>query len=309
MAEGYIMKQPIPVILVTGFLGAGKTTFVNGLLSHLRESGKSVALLINEFGLVNIDSHLVEAEAARIYEVNQGSIFCVCTRDQFLKALDGIAGHSPAYDVAIVEATGLANTRYISEYLSMEPFAGRISIRQNFCLVDARNFHKVFETLPAARIQVAEASVCIVNKTDLVDEGYLPELEARLLSLNPDSEIIHTRYGRVDFNEQLDLSGTWSASTSPDDAPPADITSLTLKTRSVYSRSMVREFIGNLSGSLLRAKGFIRFEDGPAYIELAGDKFIMTPSAKSIESEACLVLIGYSLNSDEIKDAFRKCSV
>ncbi|HPQ47787.1 MAG TPA: GTP-binding protein, partial [Clostridia bacterium] len=142
------MKQPIPVILVTGFLGAGKTTFVNGLLSHLRESGKSVALLINEFGLVNIDSHLVEAEAARIYEVNQGSIFCVCTRDQFLKALDGIAGHSPAYDVAIVEATGLANTRDISEYLSMEPFAGRISIRQNFCLVDARNFHKVFETLP-----------------------------------------------------------------------------------------------------------------------------------------------------------------
>ncbi|HPQ47788.1 MAG TPA: GTP-binding protein, partial [Clostridia bacterium] len=79
--------------------------------------------------------------------------------------------------------------------------------------------------------------------------------------------------------------------------------------RSVYSRSMVREFVENLSVSLLRAKGFIRFEDGPAYIELAGDEIIITPSSKSIESDSCLVLIGYSLNSDEIKDAFRKCSV
>ncbi len=303
------MKKPLPVILVTGFLGAGKTTFVNGLLSHLGKSGSSVALLINEFGLVSIDSDLVEAKAARVYEVNQGSIFCVCTRDQFLKALDGIASAEPAYDIAVIEATGLANTRDISEYLSMEPFNNQISIRQNFCLVDAKNFHKVYETLPAARTQVAEASICIVNKTDLVEDEYLPLLDARLLSLNTDSGIIHTTHASVDFNSLLDLSDVWTARTSLDESPPADITSLSLKAKAVYKSASVKKFLENLSDSLLRAKGFIETEDGPVFIEFAGSDLKMIPDNKNREKQGNLVLIGYSLDADSIKKDFKKCSI
>jgi G3E family GTPase len=309
MVEGSVMKKPLPVILVTGFLGAGKTTFVNGLLSYLRDSGKSVALLINEFGLVSIDSTLLEEKAAMVYEVNQGSIFCVCTRDQFLKALDGIANNSPPYDVAVIESTGLANTRDIGEYLSMEPFTDQISIRQNFCIVDAANFHKIYETLPASRTQVAEASVCIVNKTDLADDDYLPVLDALLLSLNPDAGLVHTNYAYVDFNHLLDLSGTWSARTALDEAPPENITSLTLRTKSVCSRKMIEIFFGKISGNLLRAKGFITLEDGPVYIEIAGGDLLISPDLKSHEKQGTLVLIGYSLDADDIKKEFRKCAL
>ncbi|MBN1624528.1 MAG: GTP-binding protein, partial [Clostridia bacterium] len=303
------MKKPLPVILVTGFLGAGKTTFVNGLLSHLRNSGKSVALLINEFGLVSIDSELLEEKAARIYEVNQGSIFCVCTRDQFLKALDGIANNFPAYDIAVIESTGLANTRDIGEYLGMEPFNSQISIRQNFCIVDAANFHKIYETLPASRTQVAEASICIVNKTDLVEDDYLPVLDAKLLSLNPEAGLVHTNHANVDFSELLDLSGTWHAHTALDETPPENITSLTLRTKSVCSRAMMEAFFVKLSGTLLRAKGFITLEDGPAYIEIVGSDLLITPDLKPSEKQGTLVLIGYSLDADNIKKEFRKCAL
>ena len=303
------MKNPLPVILVTGFLGAGKTTFVNGLLTHLRNAGKSVALLINEFGLVNIDSDLLEARAAQVYEVNQGSIFCVCTRDQFLKALNGIANNSPAYDIAVIEATGLANTRDIGEYLIAEPFNNQISIRQNFCLVDAKNFHKVFETLPAARTQVAEASICVVNKIDLVEDEYLPVLDAQLLSLNPDAEIVHTRYGGIDFERMLDSSGTWTARTSLDEDPPRDINSISLKAGAVYRRGYIEEFFNKFSDTLLRAKGFIRLEDGPVYIEIAGNELFMNPDENQHRNQGNLVLIGYSMDTDEVEKEFKKCEV
>ena len=149
----------LPIILITGFLGAGKTTFLNEMLIYFKSRGSSVALLINEFGKTNIDKNLVTHDTETIYEVNQGSIFCVCTRSQFLNALDSISTHKPAFDAAIIESTGIANTRDIGTYLETPQLKDKIDIRQNFCLVDAANFHKVFETLPAVKTQVEEASV------------------------------------------------------------------------------------------------------------------------------------------------------
>ena len=300
------MKK-LPVLLITGFLGAGKTTFLNELLTYLNEQNKSVALLINEFGRTNIDKKLVDPDAGTIYEVNQGSIFCVCTRDQFIKALDDIATHSPAFDVAVIESTGIANTRDIGVYLDTPPLNERLDIKQNFCLIDAANFHKVYTTLPAVKTQVEEASLCIVNKTDLVKKDYIPELKEKISSLNPTSPIIETEYGKVDFSKHLNLNGHWDTKGTLDIAPPKDITSITLASPGTFSKEKVHNLLNRHSESLLRAKGFLNMSEGSAYIEWVGDSFFSKPSKEENSSVSRLVLIGYNLDEESIKTGFANC--
>ena len=299
----------LPVILITGFLGAGKTTFLNELLSYLDSQDKSVALLINEFGRANIDRELVDPAAGTIYEVNQGSIFCVCTRDQFIKALDDITIHSPACDVAVIESPGIANTRDIGEYMSMAPLAGRIDIKQNFCLVDAANFHKVFETLPAVRTQVEEASVCVINKTDLAEPEYISTLENKLHALNKDAVIIRTTYGKVDFPTVLDLTGSWTTRSQIDTAPPEGISSVAMSADGLFSIGKLRAFLNRNSDILLRAKGFANTPDGPFLVEWVGDRFFTKPAGSFNRSESQLVLIGFKLNIKEMNAAFKSCRI
>ena len=300
------MKK-LPVLLITGFLGAGKTTFLNELLTYLNEQNKSVALLINEFGRTNIDKKLVDPDAGTIYEVNQGSIFCVCTRDQFIKALDDIATHSPAFDVAVIESTGIANTRDIGVYLDTPPLNERLDIKQNFCLIDAANFHKVYTTLPAVKTQVEEASLCIVNKTDLVEKNYLPELKEKISSLNPTSPIIETEFGKVEFSKHLNLNGHWNTKGTLDITPPKDISSITLASLGTFSKEKVHNLLNRHSESLLRAKGFLNMPEGSVYVEWVGDSFFSKPSKEENSSVSRLVLIGYNLDEESIKTGFTNC--
>ena len=299
----------LPVILITGFLGAGKTTFLNELLRHLDSLDLSVALLINEFGRANIDSSLVESDSGVIYEVNQGSIFCVCTRDQFIKALDDITTHSPSFDVAVIESTGIANTRDIGEYLSIAPLASRIDIKQNYCLVDAANFHKVFETLPAVKIQVEEASVLVVNKTDMADDNLVSALDKKLDILNTDAAVIKTTFGKINFSEYLDLTGSWQTRTALDTAPPEGISSVTMNADGIFSKEKLMVMLSGFSDILLRAKGFVNTSDGPLLVEWVGDRFFTKPSPESDISESNLVLIGYRLNIKEMNSAFKNCRI
>jgi len=299
----------LPIILITGFLGAGKTTFLNELLTYLKSQNQSVALLINEFGRANIDKNLVDPAAGTIYEVNQGSIFCVCTRDQFMNALDGIAAHSPSFDLAVIESTGIANTRDIGEYLDSPLLKEKIDIKQNFCLVDSANFHKVFETLPAVKTQIEEASVCVINKTDLVDKDYIKELSGQLQTLNPDAELLRTQYGKIDFSRILDLTKSWVSRSALDLTPPQNINSVTLAAQGTFDKEKIHKLLIRYTNSLLRAKGFINTVQGPLYIEWVGSSMFSRSSVEDIIKSSQLVLIGYKLDEDIIKREFENCLV
>ncbi|MCD6323302.1 MAG: GTP-binding protein [Clostridiales bacterium] len=300
------MKK-LPVLLITGFLGAGKTTFLNELLIYLNEQKKSVALLINEFGKTNIDKKLVGPEADTIYEVNQGSIFCVCTRDQFIKALDSIATHSPAFDVAVIESTGIANTRDIGVYLDTPPLNELLDIKQNFCLIDAANFHKVYTTLPAVKTQVEEASLCIVNKIDLVENDYMPKLKEKINRLNSTAPIIETEFGKVEFSKHLNLNGHWDTKWTLDVAPLENISSITFSSTGTFSKEKVHNLLNRHRDSLLRVKGFLNTADGFVYVEWVGDSFFSKPSKEETLSVSQLVLIGYNLDEENIKIGFTNC--
>ena len=114
----------IPLLLLTGYLGAGKTTLLNHLLARPSIRGKNVSLIINEFGELGVDGRLVDSGARPLYELNKGSLFCVCIRTDFLDVLETIVnGGKP--DLVLVEATGVAEPRDIESMLDEPHLAGK----------------------------------------------------------------------------------------------------------------------------------------------------------------------------------------
>ncbi|MCF6249286.1 MAG: hypothetical protein L3J69_18305, partial [Desulfobacula sp.] len=101
------MSSITNVILITGFLGSGKTTFLNRIVKAFPKDQK-LMILMNEFGEIGLDGTLVEGDELDILEISKGSIFCVCVKIDFIRALSEIA-HKLKPDVLIVESTGVAN--------------------------------------------------------------------------------------------------------------------------------------------------------------------------------------------------------
>lgn len=303
------MAEHLNTILITGFLGAGKTTFLNQMLNELRSRPERTCLLINEFGKIGIDGSLISAGPETIHEINAGSIFCVCTRDQFLKALDNTASAPEPFDLLLIEATGIASTSDLGSYLYGPPLNGRIKVKKNFCLVDAINFHKIKTTLPAAINQVEEATTLVINKTDLTNEEKTSELKHELHQLNPRADIQISSFGKIDFTKALgDISdaGDWLSNKSLAKIPPKDLSSASMKTEGIIDEKKFEKFISDLPPDILRGKGTLNIENSIQHYEWVIDNWQMKEFKKPIK-ESTLVLIGKNLDEKILQAKFSAC--
>lgn len=149
--------------LVTGFLGAGKTTFLKNLVRCF--PGQRLALIINEFGREGVDGALLSDLGVTLAEIDNGSIFCACRLEQFEDTLRDTLDQEP--DVILVEASGLSDPTSVGRILGQrEKFAG-LTYAGAICLVDAARFHKVYATARVCKLQLAVADLILINKTDL----------------------------------------------------------------------------------------------------------------------------------------------
>ncbi len=304
------MKK-LKVVLITGFLGAGKTTLLNQMLRYLGPKSIDAALLINDFGKINIDAELIDNQYSRnIYEVSQGSIFCVCTRDQFFLALESIIQKDPAFDLMIIEATGLANTGDLNEYLNESDYAQSMVVIENICLIDALNFHKVFATLPAVKNQVEEATICVINKIDMAKEAgiKIDELERTLSKINDKAKIIKAEYADIDFKEIFgkNFFHEWIPASGIKKGRPEDIYTVSLESEGFIKTDEIRKLIGSIDSPLMRIKGFFENEEGTFFIEYIGDDLKIRPYYKEIDKKNKIVLIGGKMDEDLLQEEFKK---
>ncbi|WNJ19166.1 GTP-binding protein [Pontibacter sp. G13] len=172
-----------PVTILTGFLGAGKTTFLNHLLKQ--NEGKRYAIIENEFGEQGIDGDLVVRPDETIVEMNNGCLCCTLN-DNLYDILNDLFDRRDDFDEIIIEATGVADPTGLAE-----PFVAHPLVKKHFpvkgviCLVDAELIETHLAETEEAKNQVAYSDVLLINKTDLVSEGYLQELEGKLRQINP----------------------------------------------------------------------------------------------------------------------------
>lgn len=155
------MPQPIPVILINGFLGAGKTTFLNWLLAHHQD--KKISLILNEFGDIKLESQFVKYHATDIAELANGCMCCVAKSD-IPRVINYILDHSPETEYILVEASGLSDPDPIMESFRQLAMQERVFLELVVCVVDGLNFLTTHRQHGIIMTQVAEADIVVISK-------------------------------------------------------------------------------------------------------------------------------------------------
>ncbi len=199
------------VIILTGFLGAGKTTLLNRIL--ISEQGRRVAVIVNEFGEVGIDHHLLVSSDQQVVQMNNGCICCSIKGD-LIGSLFRLLELRSSFDKVVIETTGLAEPAPVAQSLyADERIRREFTLDGVVTLVDAKYVGAQLENSPEAAEQIAFADTILLNKTDLVPPEELDAIEARLAGLNETAAILRTRNADMDiarlFNARRNVLSAW----------------------------------------------------------------------------------------------------
>jgi G3E family GTPase len=273
----------IPVSIVTGFLGSGKSTLINKLLK--RPDMNRVAVIVNEFGEQSIDHDLIQVSSEQMMLLNNGCLCCVLRgdlqetlRDLFVKRR---TGEIIDFDRVVVETTGLADPAPVMQTLMTDTMLQtQYRLDCVVTLVDAVNGAGQLDTMQEAVKQAALADRIVVTKSDLADDAAVVGLENRLRELNPHAPIKRAVNGEIDLaflinvgltraRARLDEVERWMGAELHDEhghahRHDASVTSFSLRydapfTWSAFSQCM--EVLTALRGpDLLRVKGLVNVD-------------------------------------------------
>lgn len=198
---------PIPVTVVSGFLGSGKTTLIRGLLADPRAA--RAALVVNEFGAAGIDHHLLRRAEERITLI-RGGCACCALRDDLVDALRGLLDVPGGMDRVILETTGLADPGPILHTLASDPVL-RHRYRRDRVVValDALAGPSNLAAHPEAVRQLAAADIVALTKLDLAPAEREPELRGLASGINPAAAVVAADRGRIDADLVL-APAAWS---------------------------------------------------------------------------------------------------
>ena len=190
-----------PVTVLTGYLGAGKTTLLNRILSE--DHGKRYAVIVNEFGEVGIDNDLVVNADEEVFEMNNGCICCT-VRGDLIRVVSGLMKRKGGFDAIIIETTGLADPGPVAQtFFVDDDVRAKTELDSVTAVVDAKHLPLRLADSKEAAEQVAFADQIILNKTDLVTEAELAEVERLIRRLNPLAPIHRAQRSNVPLDQVL----------------------------------------------------------------------------------------------------------
>ncbi|MGV9711673.1 CobW family GTP-binding protein [Gordonia sp. NPDC003424] len=188
-------RDPVPVVLVAGFLGAGKTTLLNHLLRTA--SGTRIGVLVNDFGSINIDAMLIAGQADGTVSLANGCMCCTVDSDGVQAALDRLVRPSAGIDAIVIEASGIAEPRALIRMItsiadSRMRYGGLVYV------VDAAGFTAVRDSHPEIDRHVGLADLVVLNKADRVDGTRLEAIRTLIGELNDTAPVAATTESAVD---------------------------------------------------------------------------------------------------------------
>lgn len=313
-------EHAIPATILTGFLGAGKTTFLNYLLQE--QKGLKIAVIINEIGAVNIDNQLTEFSEDSVVEMSNGCICCT-VRTDLLQAILKLLKNSK-FDYLVIEATGLADPGPIAQtFFNIPELQPYVKLDSVITLVDAMNFKDQCRISPTTEAQVEMADFILLNKVDCVDRADIDSLKERLKELNSHATIHETVKGRVPLDLIWDKNAFFLDTkllTRPDLLDETvhrhdhEIKSITLTYDQIFKLDVFEAFLRELSARyhILRSKGILHFDgyDRRSVFHGVNDRYSMywdRPWKKDEVRQSVLVFIGKDLPEEDIKTNLNRC--
>jgi G3E family GTPase len=192
------------VIILTGFLGSGKTTLLNRILTA--EHGRRVAVIVNEFGEVGIDHHLLLASNQEVVQMNNGCI-CCSVRGDLVRSFFQLLEHRDQFDTVVIETTGLAEPAPVAQSIySDERIRSHFTLAGVVTVVDAKYISARLEESAEACEQIAFADLIVLNKTDLSTPEKLDETELKIAQLNKVAAIERAKNSDIELSRIFNLS-------------------------------------------------------------------------------------------------------
>lgn len=321
----------IPLTLISGFLGAGKTTFLTRLL-ELRSrqlslpspntagipnfpaaQGKlagKLAVVVNEFAELGLDGARLPGGDYEKYELNRGSIFCICLRTDFIALLEKIVSEIRP-DEIWVESTGVADVSEVFKMLSVPSLRAALFLRTHVCIVDPNTILKVLTTLRAAAEQVRLADALILNKVDTVSSDALHAVEAKLKQYNRRAPILRADHAAVDPAAIPSFSiPRFDARGTPGHAPQP-VVSVSITEPWVIPFDAFERWWRAQGGDLWRVKGQLTSPDGARWMDgtigRLESEALAAPAA--VPSPTSLAFVGMGINDAHIRAALQELSV
>ena len=282
------MASHTPMTVITGPLGSGKTT----LLRHIIQTvPHKVAILMNEFGEIAIDSKVIEGKNVRMAELGGGCVCCSLI-GEFEAAVDEVIA-AVAPDLIVVETTGVAEpdalVMDIQDNLTAVRLDGVVTVADADALV---RFPRLGHT---TRLQVEAADLILLNKTDLVSAEELERVKADLAQLNPTAAVIPTQRGQIDPDLLFGLMRQRQVKV-PEHVHQPEFASISYTTAAVLHPQCFAQFVAGLSPMVYRAKGFVRLVDGSYLFNFVAGRWEMEPFDAE---QTTLVFIGQDLTQQQ----------
>jgi G3E family GTPase len=306
----------IPVTVVTGFLGAGKTTLVRRFLAS--PEGEGTAIIVNEYGAVGIDDALLRSGADETVLLGNGCICCI-TRTDLQVALRGLVfdrehGNVPPFRRIVIETSGLADPGPILQTFATDrALGGEFHIDVVLAVVDAIHGEATLDTAAEARKQAILADRLIVSKTDLAGPSAVEELTRRLQQLNPRATIDLAVNGALDPNRVIEPSAAERSGFVAEAEHSDGIASFVIEQSEpmqwlTFARAM-ETLIALRGADLLRVKGLLNVAGcrGPVvvqYVQHLAHPPVELESWPNQNRASRVVFIGRNISERHVRDLF-----
>lgn len=312
----------LPATIITGFLGAGKTSLLNALLAQA--DGERIAVIVNEYGEVGIDGQLVFESAESVVELNNGCICCT-VRGDLVQAITDLVASGRQLDRIIIETSGLADPApVIQSFVLDDVLKINVELDAIVTVVDARHFERQI-ALDEAREQVAFADVLLINKIDLESKDTVDAAVRSLRALNPLAKIHRVCNGAAPRDAVLDVAAfdlknilaiEPTILSDHDHEHDAGIACVAMRIDEPLAPDLFNIWFSQLrqarGADLLRAKGVLNFAGESRRfvfhgVHMTADGRPGRPWAIGEPRSSQLVFIGRDLDADEIERSVSAC--